>query len=48
LAVTRDGLRFLLHVPVKPRERIRVLVNWLPVGNQAFSAYSMKVSATKL
>ena len=28
--VTRDGLRFLVNTPVKPREPIRVLVNWLP------------------
>jgi Tol biopolymer transport system component len=27
--VTRDGLRFLVNTPVKPREPIRVLVNWL-------------------
>ena len=26
--VTRDGQRFLMLVPVKPREPIRVLVNW--------------------
>ncbi len=29
-AVTRDGARFLMSVPVKGPEPIRVLVNWLP------------------
>lgn len=30
--VTRDGQRFLLNVPLKPAEPVRVLVNWLPEG----------------
>jgi len=29
-AVTRDGQRFLLAVPLKSTEPVRVLVNWLP------------------
>ena len=31
-AVSGDGQRFLLLVPTKPREPIRVLVNWLPLA----------------
>jgi hypothetical protein len=27
---SRDGQRFPMLTPVKPREPIRVLVNWLP------------------
>jgi hypothetical protein len=30
--VTRDGQRFLLAVPLKSAEPVRVLVNWLPPG----------------
>jgi Tol biopolymer transport system component len=31
-AATRDGQRFLLNMPVKSAEPVRVLVNWLPLG----------------
>jgi hypothetical protein len=31
-AVTRDGQRFLLNLPQKSAEPVRVLVNWLPPG----------------
>ena len=31
-AVTRDGQRFLVNLPLKPAEPVRVLVNWLPPG----------------
>jgi eukaryotic-like serine/threonine-protein kinase len=31
-AVTRDGQRFLLNIPQKSAEPVRVLVNWLPPG----------------
>ena len=31
-AVTRDGQRFLVNLPLKSAEPVRVLVNWLPPG----------------
>ena len=31
-AVTRDGQRFLVNLPLKPAEPVSVLVNWLPPG----------------
>jgi hypothetical protein len=31
-AVTRDGWRFLVNLPLKSAEPVRVLVNWLPSG----------------